>query len=80
MTEDQALQWYWESFRQNARERLQRLEELTLSKSSEGIEKLNNKLNDLAYPVDPEGDGDFDKDDIKMLKSAFGKFKEVNVE
>ncbi|MFX1253961.1 MAG: hypothetical protein ACFFCZ_20280 [Promethearchaeota archaeon] len=80
MTENQALTWYWESFSQEARERLHRLEELMATKSPKALRDLEYQLVSRAYPADPESDGDFDKDDLKMLKNTIGKFEEVNIE
>ncbi len=66
---------YWESFRQEARERLKEINNL---RYAQGGEKANDALNEMemqAYPFDPETDGDFGPTDIKQLKDIFGGSK-----
>ena len=80
MTEDQVLSMYWESFRQEARERIQRSEELIVAQSSKMYREFIQTQELRAYPPDPEADGEFDKEDMKLLKKTFGKMKEVKVD
>jgi hypothetical protein len=69
---------YWESFRQDARERLKNINDLASVKSQKNFDKAIEDLSRAAFPPDPDSDGDFGKDDIKMLKKALGSMEEVN--
>jgi hypothetical protein len=75
-TKEQIMGQYWESFRQEARQRLSDIHCASAVKSSKLYEQLVDGpggLNDRANPVDPEADGDFGREDIRAVRGIFGK-------
>jgi hypothetical protein len=74
MTKNQLLSLYWESFRFEARERLGLTQVAVYpNMTEEGRKSLIEALEMQAYPVDPEADGDMDREDIENLKSVVSK-------
>ncbi len=72
MTKRQLLGLYWESFRQEARERLKEINNLRLAQGGEKAKDALDEMEMQAFPFDPEADGDFGPTDIKQFKSIFG--------
>lgn len=66
MTPNQIHGMYWESYRQEARERKRNLIDLVMSKAkSESFKEHYEQLSQQADPPDSEIDGKLDKEDMK---------------
>jgi hypothetical protein len=74
MTKRQLLSVYWESFRQEARQNLLQIKILGISRMESENKQEIEELERLAYPFDPEADGDFDREDITIFKRKLGVF------
>lgn len=68
MTRKQLLGAYWEAIRVEARRGLWLLRVMIAAKSPKIYKSLTEELEQRAYPVDPEADGHFGKEDIRAIK------------
>ena len=68
MTRKQLLGMYWEAKRVEARRGLTFLRLMVAIKMPKIYKEISEELEQRAYPVDPEADGHFGKEDIQAVR------------
>lgn|GEM_PF-3787556 len=66
---------YWETFRQEARNRLRDLGNLSAIQDPEALNELAKELEQKAHPPDPEADGHFSRESVRIVKGILGGSK-----
>jgi len=74
-TEDQLLNMWAETRRQEAIDHLMQMKLSVAVKSKEGYEDMEEALELDAYPFDPESDGDFGREDFEKLRGVLKGIK-----